>query len=124
MTTTTTKQQTPWAATASRARTAIKTATKAGTLTLPDGAKISVRAHSFAGGCSVDLDVTGVADTWVLGPEQEPYGRQKTTEAKALAVALRDILAAASDGSCWGDVTINGYQFDGITPAHWRPGQD
>lgn len=123
-TATATKPQTPWAAIASTTRTAIKASVKAGDLVLPDGAKFSVKAHSFAGGSSVDINVTKVDPAWVLGPDEEPYGPQKTTEAKKLAAALTAVLAAATDGSCWGDVTINGYSFGGISPRSWRPGQD
>ncbi|MEU3452241.1 hypothetical protein ABZ671_01160 [Micromonospora sp. NPDC006766] len=122
--TTTTKTPTPWAAIATTTRAAIKTARTNGTLTLPDNAKVSVRAHSFAGGWSVDIAVTNVDPAWVLGPDEEPYGPQKTKQAKALAAQLADLLNDANNGSGWGDVTINGTQFGGVHPRSYRPGQD
>ncbi|MFY1595533.1 hypothetical protein [Micromonospora sp. WMMD737] len=121
---TTTKAPSPAAQVATAARAAIKQARKDGTLTLPDGAKHSVCSSYFAGGCSVDISITGIEQDWVLGPDEGPYGPQKTDAAKELGAALKAILTAATDGHCWGEIRVGGIVVDSITPHGWRPGRD
>lgn len=122
------KTQTPAARITATARADIKAAQKAGKLTLPDGAKIRVRSHTFAGGYAVGIAVDNVDQAWAFTTEAGPHGARlvRTPAGRKLGDKLTDILAKASDGHCWGDVTIAGHAVDQgrVSPATWRRGQD
>jgi hypothetical protein len=94
---------------AKRFREDLKAAIKAGTL--PKGLKCSVRTKYFAGGSSIDVDVTALPagfrlfDTEFLThhrdrPSEFYSGERRTPEAKALLAALEKMLQAYNyDGS-------------------------
>ncbi|WBB94137.1 hypothetical protein [Verrucosispora sp. WMMC514] len=120
---------TPAAQIAAAVRTDIKTASKAGTLALPDGAKIRVTSHNFAGGSAVDIAVENVDKAWAISIEKDEWDNDKwrpTAAAQALGDQLTDILAAHHNGRAWGEVRVCGLAVDRgrIKPASWRPGQD
>lgn len=116
------------AAIAKATRTEIAAARTAGTITLPEGAKLRIRASNFAGGCAVGVYVEEVDRAWAITTRDGAYGEvaAPTAEAKAIGDALTGILRRNAAGRCWGDVTIAGLAVDGgtISPSHWRPGQD
>ena len=109
-------------------RATLKAGIAAGAVTLPEGAKVSVKSRNFAGGCAVDVALTA-ADEWALTERPDVFGYPEKTSssaARALGGELAAILKRAADGRCWGEIRINGYAVDGgiIHPATWRPGQD
>ncbi|MCX5066705.1 hypothetical protein OOJ91_12525 [Micromonospora lupini] len=123
-----TRTLTPAAQIAANARADIKAARKAGTLVLPDGAKIRITSENFSLGSGVTIAVTDVDRDWALTTGHGALGDvvKPTAEAKVIGDALTAILHRHGAGRTWGDVTILGIRVDDQTihPASYRAGQD
>lgn len=127
------KTQTPWAATATAVRKALKAQREA--LGLPAEMKISVVSSEFAGGAAVDVHLSG-ADAWAweratADHEMVWKGYQRegdlvlTAAARPTGRKIADIIAAhRAAGYIWGGVTYDGASLGTVAREGWAPGQD
>lgn len=129
----TTKTQTPWAATATAVRKALKAQREA--LGLPAEMKIQVVSSEFAGGAAVDVHLSG-ADAWaweiatadhdlVRDGYYQAGDRVLVDSARRTGRKIADIMAAhRTAGYIWCGVTYDGAHLSTVAREGWTPGQD
>ncbi len=135
-----TRTATPWAATATLVRQAVKAARADGTLALPPEVTIKVTSSSFAGGASADATLFGPKD-WAYEPatpaDREWAYHQDTKLTQAARTAgtfIADLIAKHRQaGYIWGGVYYGGEQvgpgggglvLGTVAREGWQPGQD
>jgi hypothetical protein len=92
--TATARETTPWAAAAKAIRADLAAAVKAGTISIPDGAKLRVRTETASMMKSVDVRVEGpTVEAWAYSHDPDNGRSAATTASKTAQKLIEDVVA-------------------------------